>query len=300
MQLKTSAPVLLLSRDTIRLLRIPFSFFLLPVFLLALCTAPQVAATDSIFAFLIIHLLVYPASNGYNSYVDRDEGSIGGLRNPPQPTRELYYVTMIMDVAALTIGAIAIGLPFACCILLYILASRAYSSPVIRLKKRPWAGFLTVVFFQGAFTYFFSYIGITGKLPELNTGTLCLMGAASAQIAGAYPLTQIYQHEEDMKRGDITMSMRLGYSGTFAFSAAMFALAMGFYAVAFYFLNVMQAFLILQLFFVIPVIYFISWYNKVRRDASHAGFDQAMSMSRLASVSMSVCFIFLFMLRSFT
>jgi 4-hydroxybenzoate polyprenyltransferase len=98
-------------------------------------------ASSGIVVFLIIHLLVYPASNGYNSYIDKDEESIGGLEKPPAPTIHLFYLTLFLDVAATFLALIFVNTLFAGCLVLYIAASRAYSSRQIRLKKYPVIGF---------------------------------------------------------------------------------------------------------------------------------------------------------------
>ena len=76
----------MLQKSTIQLLRFPFSFFLLPVYLFALSQVPSPHWGHALLIFFILHLLVYPASNGYNSYMDRDESSIGGIKQPLQPT----------------------------------------------------------------------------------------------------------------------------------------------------------------------------------------------------------------------
>src|SRR5215510_6073806 len=116
----------MLRRSTIQLLRFHFSLFLLPVYLFALSLLPAIDWKDAVIIFFVLHLLVYPSSNGYNSYMDRDQTPIGGLRDPLQPTRQLFYVTIIMDVVAIAISFF-ISIYFAAGILLYILASRAYS-----------------------------------------------------------------------------------------------------------------------------------------------------------------------------
>ena len=125
----------------------------MPVYWFALSQTKNIQPGDAILIFVILHLLVYPASNGYNSYMDRDTESIGGIKNPKQPTRELFYFTVIMDILAILLSFI-ISLYFVAGIVAYILASRAYSYRGIRLKKYPVAGYLTVVFFQGAVTFF--------------------------------------------------------------------------------------------------------------------------------------------------
>src|SRR4029078_7199933 len=146
----------MLHRSTIQLLRFHFSFFLLPVFLFALSQLPEINWTNAVAVFVILHLLVYPSSNGYNSYMDRDDTPIGGLSSPLQPTRQLFYVSVIMDLLAIILS-IFISWFFALGILLYILASRAYSYRGIRLKRFAIIGFLTVFIFQGAMIFFISY-----------------------------------------------------------------------------------------------------------------------------------------------
>src|ERR1700694_1672893 len=111
-------------RSTIQLLRFHFSFFLLPVYLFALGQLPAWNTSRALLIFLILHLLVYPSSNGYNSYLDRDHTPSGALSAPLQPTRQLCLVSVVMDAIAL-LASCFISRYFALGILLYILASRA-------------------------------------------------------------------------------------------------------------------------------------------------------------------------------
>ena len=62
-------------------------------------------------------------SNGYNSYMDRDTGSIGGLEKPPLPSQSLFYLSIIMDILAILL-ALIINLPFAFSLLFYILKTK--------------------------------------------------------------------------------------------------------------------------------------------------------------------------------
>lgn len=277
-------------KNTIKLLRIPFSFFLMPVFLLALSQAQEIDLPYALISFLIIHLLVYPASNGYNSYIDKDTGSIGGIERPPQPTKALLYVTVAMDLLALALGAMLINYEFSLCLLVYILASKAYSSTWIRLKKYAVAGFLTVVIFQGAFTYYMSVAGITGQLMQLDKAAVFILLACSFQIAGAYPLTQIYQHEQDKQDGVITLSYRLGYRRTFFFTIAMFAACNVFYFLYFDHIRRVSQFYLVQLFFLPLVAYFMYWFYKVWKDTRYASFKYAMGMNLIAALCMNACF----------
>lgn len=283
-------------KNTIKLLRIPFSIFLMPIFLLALSQSPEPKLFYTILSFLIIHVLVYPASNGYNSYIDKDETSIGGLEKPPMPTVALFYLTLVMDSLAILLSVVFIHWIFALCILAYILASRAYSSKQIRLKKYPIIGFLIVVIFQGAFTYYMSIFGISGESLSFSSSDIYIMLACSLQIAGAYPLTQIYQHEADLADGVTTLSYKLGIKGTFLFTGISFLFCTIFYFLYFQSVDGLNQFFILLFCFVPILVFFNIWFLKTMKNIEEANFKNTMRMNAIASLCMSVCFIILIVL----
>lgn len=283
----------MLQRSTIQLLRFPFSIFLLPVFLWALATQPAPDPFRTILIFLILHVLVYPASNGYNSYMDRDESPIGGLKNPLQPTRQLFRVTVAMDVFAMALSLLVSPL-FSGGLLIYILASRAYSYRGIRLKRFPVVGYLVVVACQGALTYAIVYHG-TGK--DLPTEIPLLPAlAASLLIGGFYPLTQIYQHEADKADGVITISYRLGLRGTFVFCALLYTLAMASMFLHFRQAEKMRDFYILTILFLPVLVYYLYWARAVWKDPASADFTHTMRMNIIASVCVSAAFLLLILL----
>ncbi len=82
----------MLRRSTIQLLRFHFSFFLMPVYWYALSQVVNPNGFRAIFIFFILHLLIYPSSNGFNSYMDRDEGSVGGIRSPLASRPVSYFM----------------------------------------------------------------------------------------------------------------------------------------------------------------------------------------------------------------
>ncbi|MGL4598187.1 MAG: UbiA family prenyltransferase [Bacteroidia bacterium] len=283
-------------KNTIKLLRIPFSLLLMPLFILALSQATSLHVGHAIAAFLIIHLLVYPASNGYNSYVDRDETSIGGLEHPPLPTKALFHLTLLLDVFAVLLSFFFVNWLFALCILAYILASRAYSARQIRLKKYALAGFLIVVIFQGAFTYFMCSIGLSENDFVFSFPNCMLLCACSLQIAGVYPLTQIYQHEADLADGVTTLSYKLGYRGTFLFTAIMFAFCNVCYFLYFDGIGRANQFYVLQLFFLPVIAFFVYWFLQVIKNTMAANFKNTMRMNLIAAVCMNACFLVLYFL----
>ncbi|AKQ46303.1 UbiA prenyltransferase [Rufibacter radiotolerans] len=277
--------------DAWRLLRIPFSLFLMPIFWFALSAAPEeVTFWRAAAVFLILHVLVYPASNGYNSYYDRDEGSIGGLKHPPQVTESLYWLVLAFDVLAVVLSAF-LSLPFALLVLVYLLVSKAYSYKGIRLKQYPLGSTLVVVIFQGAFTFLMVQVGIGVSENTLwHTTNLLLALVSSLFLCGSYPLTQVYQHQEDARRGDRTLSLLLGINGTFLFAALSLLLATGLLLYT-YWLRQEQ---INSLFFLLctfPVLAVFTWWVwQVRQSPTAASFENTMRMNKVSSLSMSLAF----------
>lgn len=268
----------------------------MPVYWFALSQLSHINWAHALLVFIILHLLVYPASNGYNSYMDRDTGSIGGIRHPLQPTIQLFYVTVAMDIIAVLSGFI-ISPIFAAGIALYIIASRAYSYRKIRLKKYPITGYLTVIVFQGAVTFFLVYHGCESN-HTLHVPVIAMI-AASLLIGGFYPLTQIYQHSDDKKDGVTTISYKLGYRGTFIFTGIVYAFAFTALALQFFFNLEWGRFFILQIFMIPVIVYFFLWGKKVWIDENEANFKNTMRMNFLASACTNTGFLTLLIIRLF-
>lgn len=268
----------------------------MPVFLFAVVVAERLDITHLVAVFIVLHLLVYPASNGYNSYIDRDTTPIGGLKEPPMPERNLFWLTIVMDVVALLV-AVYISYVFTVLLFSYILASRLYSGRYLRLKGKPILGFLTVVVFQGAVSFSMVYIAVSDmsflQLFEHHAGYIC----STLLVGGTYPLTQIYQHEEDRESGDITLSILLGYKGTFVFSIIMLSAA----AVAMYFELSKVGFSYFYLIFIIcllPVlVYFLLWMKAVWRNTSYADHKHTMRMNVIASACMNTAFLVMILIK---
>ena len=279
--------------STIQLLRFHFSFFLMPVYWFALSQTDDINKANAVLIFIILHLLVYPASNGYNSYMDRDTESVGGIKNPKQPTKQLFYVTLLLDGIAIALSFI-ISLYFVLGIIAYILASRAYSYRGIRLKQYPVIGYITVVFFQGAVTFFLVMHGCS--IDKTLTVPFFAMIAASLLIGGFYPLTQIYQHQQDKEDGVTTLSLLLGYKGTFIFTAIIYVFAVS--TLAYQLISTLQqnSFFIIQIFFIPVLVYFLWWFRQVSLKHTAANFVNTMRMTMLASVCTNAAFITLFLI----
>lgn len=283
------------SRSTWLHLRIPFSFFLLPVFLFAVAVSPNLILHRLTWIFIILHLFLYPASNGYNSYFDKDEKSIGGLKNPPPVSGGLYWTALLFDAVAVVMAWLLVSMTFAVMVLVYGLISKAYSHPMIRLKKYPVAGWLVTGFFQGFFTFLMCYLGLNNFewMSALQLQAMLPASLTSLMLWANYPMTQVYQHEEDTLHGDRTLSLMLGIRGTFYFAALFFGLtALGFV----YYFNVYYqprqawAFLIA----LSPVVlYFGNWLLMVWRDPARADFRNTMRLNFISATCLIAFFVWL-------
>ena len=272
-------------------LRLLFSVFLMPVFLFALSQVPQINVQNTVLTFIIWHLLVYPASNGYNSYFDKDEGSIALIETPPPVDKSLYYFSLFLDILALLLS-LYVGWILFLSVLFYGIISKMYSHPSFRFKKYPLVSFLIVFIFQGAFVYWSTYASISGldtlegwNLNFTLAGLIC-----SCLIGATYPLTQVYQHEEDSNRGDTTLSIVLGIRGSFYFSALLFL----FSSILLYFywdrLEMSTNFWIFLALASPVFILFSNWFFTVYHDPSKANFKNMSRMTLLSSIMMLIYF----------
>jgi 4-hydroxybenzoate polyprenyltransferase len=141
-----------------------------------------------------------------NSVFDRDDGDIGYLDNPPPVPRHLLPFSLAFLAAgwvlAWTLGPLFLAAYTACLVM-----SVLYSVPPIRAKAR--AGFDVLINSAGfgALTVFAGWAAIQQPveppIPFVAAGFLFL-------FAGFYPLTQLYQMDEDRARGDSTLALALG------------------------------------------------------------------------------------------
>ncbi len=285
----------LIAHSTLKHLRITFSFNLLPIFLFALAITPKsINWIDALVLFVCWHFFIYPASNGFNSYFDKDKESIAGIKYPPKVTKELYYFSIALDVIGILL-ALCIHLTTAISMLIYGLISKAYSHPLIRLKKRPVVSWIIVSVFQGYFVFLVTYWAIHDiPISRLTTSMIQIPALLTTMmLMSAYPITQVYQHKEDRERGDFTLSLRLGVLGTFHFTALGFVItALGYVSYFFYYHDSQT--MLLYLILMIPLlIYYIFWYQKVIKSIDLADFEHTMKLNRLSALCLNAFFLLL-------
>jgi 4-hydroxybenzoate polyprenyltransferase len=279
-------------RRALPLLRIPFSVYLMPVFWFGLSALRQpFSSSRAVGVFVLLHLLAYPASNGYNSYYDRDEESIGGLKHPPKVSPELLHLVWFFDVLAV-VGGLLLSPLFGVLVAGYLLVSKAYSFEGIRLKKYPLLSTLVVIVFQGAYTFLMTQIGAGASSAEiLAPQNVVLALVSSLFLCGSYPLTQVYQHNEDARRGDQTLSLLLGIRGTFLFAGLGLLTGATVLALAYIWRQELPNLLVFLLATGPVVILFLGWARAVWQSPSNANFERTMRMNQVSSLCLSAAFV---------
>jgi 4-hydroxybenzoate polyprenyltransferase len=141
-----------------------------------------------------------------NSAFDRDEGDIGYLVAPPTPPPQLGLVAFGLMLAG---QGIATALPtgYQLAYLTCFVMSVAYSVPPLRLKAVAGADWLINMWGFGTLTPYAGFAA-TGRPLDLVSGLVLV--AFCPLFAALYPLTQLYQFEEDRRRGDRTLALIVG------------------------------------------------------------------------------------------
>ena len=160
----------------------------------------------ALLALLIWVVFLNGGTLAINSVFDKDEGDIGYLNAPPPLPRYLLH----FSVALLIIGQLlAFTLPagfqvgYAICFVLSIL----YSVPPFRFKAVAGVDLVINMWGFGTLTPYAAWAA-TGRL--LDAGHGIVLFAFCPLFAGLYPLTQLYQFDEDRRRGDRTLALILG------------------------------------------------------------------------------------------
>ena len=266
----------------------------MPVFLLALSQNDALDYFKAIILFIILHLLVYPSSNGFNSYMDKDKGSIGMIEHPEEVPHQMLWVTILLDAAAVLLSLAFFKVDVVILLVLYITASRLYSYRPVRLKKYAIPGFLIVTLFQGPVIYWMTRTGTSEYDIFITSTDFIGLSVSFLLIAAGYPISQIYQHKQDKEDGVHTISMMLGVQGTFIFSMLMFALLNILMAV--YTILLMHEWYLFGLFLVItgPVsMFFIHWMRLCLKNPHNANFKNTMILNILGAVCNNLFFILL-------
>src|SRR5437016_2602403 len=199
-------------------LRLHFQLLLAPVFLWGWLLAGGGLSRSVVLGFISFHFFLYSGATAFNSYYDRDIGPVGGLERPPGVVPTLLpFALAIQGIGALL--AALVNLPFWLTYMVFVGLSFAYSHPRIRWKARTWASLLVVGFGQGALAFLAAWAATRGEVwSAWSTDGVLGAIAAVLLILALYPLTQLYQIDEDAARGDRTVAVVWGPARCFAFA----------------------------------------------------------------------------------
>ena len=156
-----------------------------------------------------------------NSAFDRDEGDVAYLRRPPTPPRGLALFGLGLMLAGLGV-ATRLPRPYLVAYALCAVLSVAYSVPPIRLKAVGGVDWIVNMAGFGLLTPFAGW-AVTGHRLTLP-GRILLLSFA-ALFGALYPLTQLYQLDEDRRRGDRTLACLIGLDASLALALVMAAVA---------------------------------------------------------------------------
>jgi 1,4-dihydroxy-2-naphthoate octaprenyltransferase len=209
-------------RDELRTLvvhlRLHFQLLLAPVFLWGWLIAGGGFSLAVAIGFVALHVFLYSGATAFNSYYDRDSGPVGGLERPPPVPRSLLPLALLMQGVGWVLAAL-VNLPFWLACGTFIGLSSAYSHPRVRLKAHTLSSLLVVGFGQGVLAFVAAWAATRGEVASAWSVDGALGAAAAmALILALYPLTQLYQIEEDAARGDRTVAVAWGPAGCFRFS----------------------------------------------------------------------------------
>ncbi|MEX0769802.1 MAG: UbiA family prenyltransferase [Balneolaceae bacterium] len=173
--------------------------------------------------FLNVHILLYGGATAFNSWWDKDEGPIGGLKNPPEMEPWMRELSLLIQFAGL-IWAFSAGRGFAVVYGVSMVFFWLYSTPLARWKGSPVLSLAAIGVSTGTNSVLLGAFAGGGTL----TFELLMAAAGSGLILlSLYPVSQIYQIEEDRKRGDETFAARFGIQGVQRFFALAFITGIG-------------------------------------------------------------------------
>lgn len=163
-----------------------------------------------------------------NSAFDRDTGDIGYLDAPPPVPRGLLWFGLGLMVAG-QVGALLLPIGFAIAYAICFALSVVYSIPPFRFKAVAGVDWIINMVGFGSLT---PYAGWAATGAPITPVAALVFLAFCPLFAALYPLTQLYQFDEDRARGDRTLALMLGMRASLSVAIAASGVAFACLAVA--------------------------------------------------------------------
>lgn len=162
-----------------------------------------------------------------NSAFDRDEGDVGYLDAPPPPPPHLFAFSLALMLAGQFLAIAFFPMLFAIVYAICFGMSILYSVPPFRWKA---VGGLDLIINAVGFGFLTPLAGWALTGAPVPTWAWLVMFGFCPLFAALYPLTQLYQFEEDRARGDRTFALILGMRRSLQFAFSVMLIAFAFYA----------------------------------------------------------------------
>lgn len=159
-----------------------------------------------------------------NSAFDRDEGDIGYLDAPPPPPHHLAAFSLALMLAGQGIALFFFPPAFAATYAACLAMSLVYSVPPFRWKAV--AG-LDLAINAVGFGTLTPLAGWTLTGHPVPLWAALVLAAFTPLFAALYPLTQLYQFDEDRARGDRTLALVIGMGRSFQLAIGATLIAFG-------------------------------------------------------------------------
>jgi len=169
--------------------------------------------------FLNVHLLLNGGVTAFNSYYDEDEGPVGGLERPPPMTGWMMPASLVLQMVGAALAA-SEGVAFLVLWGLTMVLSVFYSAPPFRWKSRPWPSLVAVGVGTGTNTFLMGYLAAGDD--GLNLRIVVAAVGVALLLLSLYPVSQVFQMDEDAARGDRGFAVTYGLEGVKRFFAVSY------------------------------------------------------------------------------
>jgi len=160
--------------------------------------------------FVNVHLFLLGGATVYNSFWDKDEGPIGGLKHPPPLAPWTHAASLVVQLTGVLLASLA-GSRFVAVYLVSMLLFWLYSTPHRRWKGHPHKSLVVIGLGNGINLFLLGYLA-AGRQPA-RLEVLAASAGVALVLLSLYPSSQVFQMAEDARRGDRTFALYYGLAG---------------------------------------------------------------------------------------
>jgi len=212
-------------------LRLHYQFFILSGgYLLGGYLSDQMYAAQFWIQFFNVHVLLFGGATAYNSWWDKDEGAIGGLKHPPKMEKWMHPASLLLMFTG-WVWSIFTGFEYAAVYGTSLLFFWLYSTPHARWKGKPLLSLAAIAVSTGFNSVL---LGLWAAGGVFNAAVLLSAVGASTILLSLYPVSQIFQIDEDRNRGDETFTAHYGLESTKKFFVISYLFGLSFLSFGLY------------------------------------------------------------------